>query len=240
MEPSHLKQLERLLCELMDAAEIRRFVAGLFGRSINSQLPAAEVSHGFLAHATVTVLERNGHINPELFRELMGERPQRSAEIQAVADEFGFAALPVLVTGALPAVRVRTPDYVVRDTYESLRAQRARLRELTHGEIHLARLVGQAMSQDLALQTLPSRVTAWIDAHRHEITLRELQSPLEGIYAASVMFTVDPQAAALGVIALLFFGGHAAIQAVQQLAAFSTLSDQNLYELALKLVEERR
>lgn len=224
----------------MDADEIRRFVAGLFGRSINSQLPAAEVSHGFLAHATVTVLERNGHINPELFRELMGERPQRSAEIQAVADEFGFAALPVLVTGALPAVRVRTPDYVVRDTYESLRSQRARLRELTHGEIHLARLVGQAMSQDLALQTLPSRVTAWIDAHRHEITLRELQGPLEGIYAASVMFTVDPQAAALGVIALLFFGGHAAIQAVQQLAAFSTLSDQNLYELALKLVEERR
>lgn len=86
------------------------------------------VSHGLLAHATVTVLERNGHINPELFRELMGERPQRSAEIQAVADEFGFAALPVLATGALPAVRVRAPDYVVRDTYESLRAQRARLR----------------------------------------------------------------------------------------------------------------
>lgn len=83
-------------------------------------------------------------------------------------------------------------------------------------------------------------MTAWIDAHRHEITLRELQGPLEGIYAASVMFTVDPQAAALGVIALLFFGGHAAIQAVQQLAAFSMLSDKNLYELALKLVEERR
>ena len=54
------------------------------------------------------------------------------------------------------------------------------------------------------------------------------------------MFTADPQAAALGVVALLFFGGHAAIQAIQQLVAFSTLSDQDLYELALKLVEERR
>ena len=76
--------------------------------------------------------------------------------------------------------------------------------EKTGDVVRVARLVGQAMRQDLALQTLPSRVTVWIDAHRHEITLRELQGPLEGIYVASVMFTADPQAATLGVVAPCF------------------------------------
>jgi hypothetical protein len=238
MEPKLLKRLEGLFCELMDAAEIRRFINNLFGRQISSQLPA-ESTHELLAHGTTHVLQRNNLIDPNLFSELANERPQARTQIYAVAEELGFSSLPALVAAGTPLAAVRTPDYVVRDTYENLRAQRTRLRELTHNELHLSRLFGQALRQDDQLLTLPARVTAWIDAHRHEITLPSLQNPIEAIYLAVSVFTADPQVAAFGAMALMFFQGERVLTAIQQVVNFASLTDSQLYELTLKLIETR-
>lgn len=237
MEPKLLKRLESLFCELMDPAEIRRFINNLFGRQISSQLPV-ESTHEVLAHATALVLRRNSLIDPNLFSELANERPQVRTQIYAVAEEFGFSALPALVAAGA-SLGVRKPDYVVRDTYDSLRAQRTRLRELTHNELHLSRLVGQALRQDDQLLTLPARVTSWIDDHRHELTLPSLQTPLEAIYLAASVFTADPQAAAFGAMALMFFQGERVLTAIQQLVGFASLTDTQLYEVALRLIETR-
>lgn len=239
MEPRLLKRLEGLLCEMMEPAEIRRFVSNLFGRQLSSQLPV-ESTHELLAHATAILFKRSNVINAELFHELVQERPQMRAQIQAVADDFGFSSLPDLAVAGVALAPARTPDYVVRDTYQSLRAQRTRLRELTHGEIHLSRLFGQAVrQQEDQLAALPARVTTWIDKYRHEITLPSLQGPMEGIYLAASVFTADPQAAAIGVIALLFLQGERTLNSLQQLVGFASLTDQQLYELTLKLVEAR-
>ncbi len=62
---------------------------------------------------------------------------------------------------------------------------------------------------------------------------------MEGIYLAASVFTADPQAAAIGALALVFFQGERAIKSIQQLVGFASLTDQQLYELTLKLVEAR-
>ncbi|WAS91677.1 hypothetical protein [Nannocystis punicea] len=240
MQPSLLKRLESLFRDLMDAAELRRFISNLFGRQITSQLPG-ECSHELLAHGTVTVLELNDLIDNELFVELVSERPSMRPHIQAVAQEFGFAAVPCIGPDGAIVHSVRTPDYVVRDTYENLRRQSAVLRTLTHGEVHLSRLLGHALRQnDEEFAALPGRVVAWIDAHRHEITLTELKVPLEAAYLAASAFAANPQGALLGSLAAVILGGDRMIHAIQQLVGFASLSEQELYKLALKMVESGR
>ncbi|MDC0721529.1 hypothetical protein [Nannocystis bainbridge] len=238
MQPSLLKRLEGLFQEVMDSAELRRFVTNLYGKRVTSQLPGEGITHELLSHGVVTVLSRNGLIDREFFVELIGERPRMRPHIVDLAAEFGVPALAVDGTDALPQRVVRSPDYVVRDSYESLRRQRQLVRELTHGELHLARLIGQAVRQDEAqLREVPGRVVAWIDAHRHELTLRELQGPIEGIYIAFSVFTVSPEVAVLGSLAVL---GFTRGEALQQLLSFVTLSDNDLYALALTLAESGR
>lgn len=240
MQPSLLKRLELLFQDLMDSAELRRFVNNLFGRQITSQLPS-EATHELLAHGTATVLQRNGLINDELFVELVNERPNMHSQIQAVAQEFGITSVPRTGVDGIVLRPVRTPDYVVRDTYESLRRQSTLLRTLSHGEIHLSRLLGHAIRQnDAEIAGLPGRVVAWIDAHRHEITLAELKGPLEAVYVAASAFAVNPQVALLGSLAAVFVGGDKAIKSITQLVSFASLSEQELYKLALKLVESGR
>lgn len=235
MQPSLLKRLEGLFQELMDAAELRRFVTNLYGKRVTSQLPGEGITHELLSHGVVTVLSRNGLIDREFFVELLGERPRMRTHILDVAAEFGVATLPVEGLDGLPERVVRSPDYVVRDTYESLRRQRQLVRELIHGELHLARLIGHAVRSDEAkLREVPARVVKWIDAHRHELQLRELQGPIEGIYLAASVFAVSPELALLGSAAAIAFSRG---EALQQLTTFANLSDNDLYAHALMLAE---
>lgn len=240
MSPFLLKRLESLIRELMEPGEIRRFISNLFGRQITSQLPA-EATHELLAHGTVTVLERNGLINEELFVELVSERPAQGKEIVAVAREFGLKGLARISQGVPLVSGVRTPDYVVRDSYESLRRQRSLLRELTHGELHLGRIVGAGLRGDAdELAQLPQRVAVWIDSHRHEFTVPQLQAPLEAVALGASTFVLDPEVALIGVLVVVGLGGDRFVASLKQLTAFASLSDQQLYELTLKLVGAKR
>jgi ABC-type glycerol-3-phosphate transport system permease component len=164
MQPSLLKRLEGLFQELMDAAELRRFVTNLYGKRVTSQLPGEGITHELLSHGVVTVLSRNGLIDREFFVELLGERPRMRTHILDVAAEFGVATLPVEGPDNLPERVVRSPDYVVRDTYESLRRQRQLVRELIHGELHLARLFGNTIfitALTVAIVLALSTTAAW-------------------------------------------------------------------------------
>lgn len=240
MIPFLHKRLESLIRELMEPSEIRRFISNLFGRQITSQLPET-ATHELLAHGTVMVLERNGLINEELFVELVNERPAQGDEIQAVAREFGLAVQERLVRAGPVAHAVRTPDYVVRDTYESLRKQRTLLRELTHGELHIVRFMGAALrGNDRDLAEMPLRVATWIDAHRHELTLDQLQAPLSAVQMIASVFVQDPEVGMIGTLGAIGIGGDRFLAQLNQLFAFANLSDQQLYELTLTLVGSGR
>lgn len=234
MEPGYLKRLETLFRTLMDGKQLRRFIGNLFGRDITAQLPE-ECSDELLAHGTVTLLERNGLIHQGLFLELMGERPQQYAEIEEVAQVFGVQVVSVSGGTAPRVYTPRTPDYVIRDTYDSLRRQRTLLRQLTHGEIHVSRLLGaMAQQNEQAIVALPTRVIAWIDAHRHEFTVPELQLALTGVHTLASMFAAQAELGAVGSLLAVLTGQ--ADRTLQQLYGFAGLPDQDLYALALRLV----
>ena len=236
MSPSLPKRLESLLRELMEPSEIRRFIGNLFGRQITSQLPEA-ATHELLAHGTVMVLQRNGLINEELFVELVSERPAQVSEIEAVAKGFGFEVATRGNGTSLLARPARTPDYVVRDTYESLRRQRTLLRELTHGDLHLGRVLGAALrGNEGDLAEIPERVASWIDAHRHEFTIPQLKAPLEAVALGASTFALDTDVGMFGLLAAVGIGGDKVLAPLNQLFAFANLSDQQLYELTLTLV----
>lgn len=234
MEPGYLKRLEALFRTLMDGKQLRRFIGNLFGRDITAQLPEGECSDELLTHGAVAVLARNGLIQQTLFLELVGERPQQHVEIEEVAQVFGVQVVAVGGGAALRVRTPRTPDYVIRDTYDSLRGQRMLLRQLTHGEIHIGRLLGAMAQQDeQALVSLPARVIVWIDAHRHEFTVPELQVALTGVHMLASMFAAQAELGAVGsLIAVLTGEGE---RTLKQLYGFAGLADQDLYALALQL-----
>lgn len=239
MEPGYLKRLETLFRTLMDGKQLRRFIGNLFGRDITAQLPEGECSDELLAHGTVAVLARNGLIHQGLFVELVGERPQQHAEIEEVAQVFGVPVVAVSGGSALRLHPPRTPDYVIRDNYDNLRRQRTLLRQLTHGEIHVSRLLGALLQQDeQAITILPSRVIAWIDAYRHEFTVPELQAALTGVHMLASMFAAQAELGALGSLLAVFSGQ--AEKTMQQLYGFAGLPDQDLYALALRLASGDR
>lgn len=236
--PSRLKRLETLLRNLWDASQLRRLIANACGAQVTSQLPEA-CSHELLAHGAVTVLERNGMITDELFVELITERPKQRAQIEEVAREHGVINLPAILVPLPRRRRIRsvvTPDFVVRDTYKRLRRQHSLLRKLTHGELHVARLFDiAARQQSKALKALPRRVASWIDKYHHEFTVRELSSALTAVRAVATAFQVSPEVGLLG--SLLGLSTDKGRNAVKQLMSFGELSDQELYVLALKMVE---
>jgi hypothetical protein len=237
MEPTYLKRLEALLRDLMDGKQLRRFIGNLFGRQITAQLPE-ECTDELLAHGTVAALQRNNLINQDLFVELVGERPGNHGEIEAVAQIFGLQVVPSSGPASVQLLSPRTPDYVIRDTYESLRRQRTLLRQLTHGEIHVSRLIGVVARQDdKALQALPVRVSAWIDENRHEFSVPDLQSALAGVHMLASLFAAQAEAGALGSLFALLSGQ--ADLTIKRLYGFSSLSDQDLYALALTLASTR-
>lgn len=236
MNPTLSKRLESLFRDLMEPSELRRFIGNLFGRQITSQLPEV-ATHELLAHGTVRVLDRNGLINEELFVELVSERPGQVSEIEAVARGFGLEVLTRGDLTPLLARPVRTPDYVVRDTYESLRRQRTLLRELTHGDLHLGRFLGVALrGNEKELAQIPDRVAGWIDSHRHEFTIPQLSGPLEAVALGASTFAVDPEFGMIGLIAAVGLGGDKVLAQLNQLYAFANLSDPQIYELTLTLV----
>ncbi len=235
-KPNRIRRLKTLLIKIGDPDQLRRVFDKAFGSRVMSQLPEA-CSHEVLAEGAVTVLDRNRMINDDLFIELVAERPKMRAMIEEVAREHGILNLPVLVDAPPRKKRRRaagTPDFVVRDTYKSLRRQRLLLRKLTHGELHIANLFDIATRQrSKALKTLPRRVVSWIEKHQHEFSLHELQSALGGVRTVAAMFLLSPGAGLLGsIVGLSTESGRSAIK---QLMAFAELSEQDLYLLALKL-----
>lgn len=237
MEPTYLKRLETLLRDLMDGKQLRRFIGNLFGRQVTSQLPE-DCTHELLANGTVALLERNGLINQELFIELVGERPQMQGQIAEVAQIFGLAVVSANDTSSVPAWTPRTPDYVIRDTYADLRRQRTLLRQLTHGDIHLSRIFGVIARQDeRAMVALPGRVVAWIDTHRHEFSLPDLQSALATVHTLASLFLVQTEAGLVGSLVALYTGQLE--PTMKSLYNFADRPDQDLYALALKLASTR-
>lgn len=236
-KPSRLRRLETLIFTITDSNQLRRVITNAFGTRVMSQLPEV-CSHELLARGTVTVLDRNGLINDDLFIELLDERPKMRAMIEEVAREHGVGNLPV-PTDPPPRKRrrkaVSTPDFVVRDTYKRLLRQRTILRKLTHGELHVARLFDIVTRQETkAMKALPRRVVSWIEKHLHEFSLRELQSALTGVRTVAAMFVFSPKAGLLG--SLVGLSTDSGRTAVKQLITFAELSEQDLYLLALKLV----
>lgn len=238
--PGRLKRFENLLRELWDASQLRRVIANACGTRVTSQLPEA-VSHELLAHGTATVLERNGMITDALFVEFLEERPRMRAKIEEVAREHGIFNLPVIPSPAARRKRIRTastPDYVVRDTYKSLRRQRMLLRKLTHGELHVARLFDVAIrQQDRALKALPRRVVSWIEKYHHEFSLPYLASTLTVVSTVASMFAVSPEVGLL--TSLVGVSTEMGRTAIKQLMSFAESSEQDLYLLALRAAEPR-
>jgi hypothetical protein len=241
--PSRLKRLENLLRELLDPGQLRRLVANVFGTRVTSQLPEA-CSHELLAHGTVTVLERNGMITDELFVELVGERPRKRTMIEEVAREHGIVNLPPTPPtspGSSSRRRRRVqpagaPDFLVRDIYRSLRRQHTLLRKLTHGDLHFARLFDIAIRmQSTALKNLPRKVVSWIEKNHHQFTLREVSASLTAVRTIASLFSVSPEAGLIS--SFVGLSTKEGRNAVAQLVNFADLSDQDLYRLALKMVE---
>lgn len=236
--PSPLKRLENLLRELWDTSQLRRLIANACGSRVTSQLPEA-CSHEILAHGTVTVLERNGMITNDLFVQLLEERPKMRTQIEEVAREHGVVNLPAVAAPTPRRRRVRAvapPDFVVRDTYKSLRRQRILLRKLTHGELHVARLFDIALrQQNKALKALPRRVVSWIEKYHHEFSLRDLASALTVVRTIASTFALSTEVGLFS--SLVGFSTDKGRASIQQLMSFADLSEQDLYLLALNLVE---
>ncbi|MBK7760382.1 MAG: hypothetical protein IPI35_29020 [Deltaproteobacteria bacterium] len=78
-------ELAALLSSLFSAAELRIFLYHLpGGRELDNALPGAVTPLSELSHEASKLLIKRGHLGDGLFKALLGERPGRAADIEAV------------------------------------------------------------------------------------------------------------------------------------------------------------
>lgn len=83
------KALSDLFTSLFMEAELRVFLRCLpWGDAVGSALPGGPTSLSFLAFEAVSLLERHGRVDAELFQHLQQERPGRRTEIELVASLY--------------------------------------------------------------------------------------------------------------------------------------------------------
>lgn len=222
----NLPDLEQLLANLFDAQGLRRFVANLFGSSLADQLPDVTTTKTNLVHACTVVMHRNGVVTEHLFAALIRERPQRKSEIEEVA---GGKALDPAISAPMK-VSPRTPDYVVKDTYDALRRDQELVREFLAKHMSLTRFIENLTSQNL--EKLPEEVVSWVKKHAPQITNPRIRQALEGFGSVGASFKADANVG----LTLAVLGLDPALKSIKQLKEFAEMTNAQLHQLALQQV----
>jgi len=228
----HLPSLERLLGELFNTQEVRRFVANQYGRSIADQLPEEGATKSYLAHVCAIVLDRNGVVGEQLFDALVEERPERREEIYNVAKGVSDTSVAVVhVDTTQTRVTPRTPDYVIKDSYDANRSDRDLVRDFLGKHISLTRLIC-SFSTENHLE-IPTSIAEWVRENCHKIKNRKIRQMLEQIGSLGAAFRVELGAGFLATAVSL----DPIIKNIAALQKFAALTDVEVHQLTLESIE---
>lgn len=233
IDPAHDPALHCLLGELFDQQQLRRFIADWGGHSIARQLPGESVPLETLAHGAVVVLRRNGMLDRELFRELQRARPGQQALLSEVASKCGCGPLDAAGPDAVIAwPGVRTPDYVVQHTYESLRAQRDVAREFVN-HFSLPKILMIAGGTG-APERFTSILLEWLNRRADELTYPPVRNAMQHLGLAITGLAAPDEGVRLMTLMATFLAAPQIEAHLTQVRSFAALSEVQLYELVLR------
>lgn len=89
-ERSPEEALAKLLAEMFSTAELRRWVRVHLSAGIEAELPSEKASHADLAFRIAVAFTQHGLASPRSFAALVRARPNRAAQIAAVAHLWGI------------------------------------------------------------------------------------------------------------------------------------------------------
>ncbi len=234
---AHDAKIAAMFMAMFTATELRQFIHEWVGGSIARQLPGEIVSLDVLARGAVAVLRRNNLLDRHLFDELLRVRPHQQSTMAELAEQCSSGALAVVAPDAtaLALPSHRTPDYVIQQTYESLRAQRDLVRVLVH---HFSPAQFVLSVDNASAERGPlNAVRAWMDAHAAQIAYPPVRQALQALGLAYAGLSArDEGIQMFSAIIITFLVSDPIKSHLRTVQQFAQLTEVQLYDLVLQEV----
>jgi hypothetical protein len=233
IDPAHDPVLHRLLRELFDPQQLRQFLRDWGGYSIADQLPGEIASLEAVADVAIVLLRRNGMLDRSLFLALQRARPGQHALLSRLCEQCGCGPLDAASgADAIALPPVRTPDYVVQHTYESLRAQRDVAREFVN-HFSLPKILMLAGGTGSA-EKFTAILLEWLNSRAGELTYPPVRNAVQHLGLAITGLAAPDEGIRLITLLGTFLAAPQIEAHLTQVRAFAALSEVQLWELVLR------